>query len=45
MHAGTALTVEQLSPESDHCPLTFSLDLQAQNSAGSEHTPQVQSAG
>ena len=45
MHAATALSVKQLPPESDHCPLTLSLDLQAQNSADSEHTSQVQSAG
>ena len=45
MHAATALSVEQLPPESDYCPLTLSLDLQAQHSADSEHTPQVQSAG
>ena len=45
LHAATALSVEQLPPESDHCPLTPSLDLQAQNSADSEHTSQVPSAG
>ena len=45
MHAATALSAEQLPPESDHCPLTLSLDLQAQISADSEHAPQVQSAG
>ena len=44
MHAATALSVEQLPPESNHCPLTLSLDLQAQNPADSEHTPQGQSA-
>ena len=45
MHAATALSVEQLPPESDHCPLTLSLDLQAHNSTDSEYAPQVQSAG
>ena len=45
MYAATALSVEQLPPEPDHCPLTLSLDLQAQKSADSEHTPHVQSAG
>lgn len=32
------------TPESDHCPLTFSLHLQAQSTDNPEHTPQVQGA-
>ena len=45
MHAAASLSVAQLPPESDHCPLTLSLHLQAQNAADPEHTPQVQGAG
>ena len=37
--------VEEISPASDHCPLTLTPDLQAQNPHDSEHTSQVQSAG
>ena len=39
------MCVEEISPESDHCPLTLTLDLQAQNPWDSELTSQVQSTG
>ena len=45
MHAAAFLSVQQLPPEPDHCPLTLSLHLQAQNIAESEQTPQVHGAG
>ena len=45
MHAAASLSVEQLPPESDHCPLTLTIHLQAQNTADPERIPQVQGAG